>query len=274
MTPRRVSSGACIALMLIALGCGKSAEEKAAENAGQASNTAVSQNQKQLWQDVADKGGAPGLERVPVAPSPIDQRRATTGTQSVPVPPQPITLPRSVENTIRILDHPPNPAMSHDGSATVLVATGDTIQVDLGAKRTLSVLARLRGQPIPMPADRMVDVAYASRRGPTGQRSVIGIRVGSGAGIVHVMESSDDPLDIDIPLFNLHAKQLGSAPGSLIQMTGGPGVTPRELKPGAVMPVGDAIVFIVGSAGVTPGTDPGLIEGRPYALNVMVWKLP
>lgn len=275
MTPRPLSIGVVIALMLtIAQGCGKSPEEKAIESAGSASAAAASQKQRQLWQDVADQGGAPGLERVPSVQSPIEQRRGTTAAQPQLVPPQPITLPPSVQNTIRILDHPRNPATSHDGPATVIDAAEDRIQLDLGSKRTLSVLARVGRRSIPVKANETVTAAYVSRRGPDGQRAVIGIRTTSGAGIVHVMESGDNPIEIDVPLFNLHAKQLGSDPGSPVQFSGGPGVLPRDLRPGDVMQVGDATVFVIGSAGVSPGDDPGSIEGRPYALNVMVWKVP
>jgi hypothetical protein len=190
------------------------------------------------------------------------------------VAPQPVTIPKRVQNAIRILDYPINPATSHDGPATVIDVSGDRIVVDLGSKRSLSMLARVAGRPVPVAAGETIRVAYQSRRDPKGQRSVIGIQNAAGAGIAHVMESSDNLMDIVVPLFAVNARQLGSEPNPPVRITVGGGGAPRDLQPGESAGVGDVTVFVIGSAGLAPGADAGQIEGKPYALNVMVWKVP
>ena len=93
-------------------------------------------------------------------------------------------------------------------------------------------------------------------------------------GIVQAAENGYNPIDFNVPLFNVNAKQLGSDPAAGIRIIAGPGIAPRTLKPGEVAQVGDVTVFVVGSAGIAKGAVPPPIDGKPYALNVMVWKVP
>jgi hypothetical protein len=41
-----------------------------------------------------------------------------------------------------------------------------------------------------------------------------------------------------------------------------------------MLDVGSYTIFIVGSAGVEKGADPAQVDETPYALNVLVWKVP
>ena len=271
MTPglRQTTTLAAISLAILA-GC-KSSERRAAEAARNNSQLAASAEQKKLWQDVADKGAAPGLERVPVVQEPVERRQRPTGGKSAPVPAQPITIPPAVLNSIRIVDYPAEPAKSYEGPATVVGTAGDLIRLDLGSKRSLSVLARVNKGSIPVAMGETVRVAYMSQRGPQDQHTVIGILTAAGAGIVNVVQAGLNPVTVNVPLFNITAKQ-GTQPTSLIGVSG-PNFSAQDMSPGAIATVGKVTVFIVGSAG---GQGPGvaLIEGKPYALNVMVWKVP
>lgn len=270
--PSRWLTPVAVVALVVFPGC-RSTESKAKEAAENTSQLAASSRQKQLWQDAADNANAPGLDRVPVDQEPVDRRQRPPAGRSTPVPPQPITIPDGVVS-IRIVDFPLNPAQPHQGPANVLKADNGTIQLDLGAKRFLTVVARV-GKNDLVKAGQTVDVVYDSRRGPRDQRTVIGIRHPKGGpGIVQVAESrSDKPVTIDVPLFNITLQQSGTTPGSPVLISG-LGLTPDKLQSGETRQFGDITVFIVGSAGVGKGADVAQIEGNPYALNVMVWKVP
>jgi hypothetical protein len=273
MTPPIRGTTIVTAISLAVLAGCRSPERRAAEAAKNTSRTAASADQRQLWQDVADKGTAPGLERVPVVQQPVEPRKRPTTGGSAPVPAQPIAIPTGVQSSIRIVDYPAEPAKSYEGPATVIDATGDFIRLDLGSKRILSVLARAGGLPIRLTKGETVRVAYLSRRAPQEQHTVIGILTTAGEGIVQVAQAGDSAIDTNVPLFNLNAKQLVSEPGAPVQVTGADAI-PHKLRLGEIAKVGDAIVFIIGSAGVGQGPDVALIDGKPYALNVLVWKVP
>ena len=261
--------------LAVCAGCG-SPESRAAEAAENTSELAASAKQKQLWQDAADKGHAPGLERVPTVQNPVEQRKPPSqpGT-STPVPPQAVTIPPDVPSSIRILDFPPDPGKGYEGPATVVDVAGDRVHLDLGAKRILTVLARAGGRPIRLSAGETVSVTYLQRRGPRDQRTAIGILTANGFGIVQTAESSTNPVDLNVPLFNVNAKQRGSDPAEGVRIIAGPGLAPQDLKLGEIRTIGGVTVFVVGSAGIAKGAPAVPIEGRkPYALNVMVWKVP
>ena len=264
---------ACVAIGLTlspgCTGCRKSAAEEAAETTARLSPT---KEQAKLWQDAADNG-SPGLERVPIAQQPVQERRPSPPVTSTPVPPQRITIPPRVVNAIRVVEFPAEPSKGYEGPATVVSTSGDEIRLDLGAKRFLTILARAGKNPIKVVNGEVVNVAYASHIDPLFQDVVIGIRTSAGAGIVEVVRAGPKPISVEIPLFNFSAQQLGTEPTSRIQISG-PNLAARELSPGEMVDVGSYTVFIVGSAGVEKGANVAQIDETPYALNVMVWKAP
>ena len=256
----------------IAPGCRQSPESRAAEAAENTSELAVSQQQAQLWQNAAAKG-SPGLERVPTVEQPVERRRQSPPGRSTPVPRQPITIPSGVQNSIRIVEFPADPAKSYEGPATVVDASGDRIRLDLGSKRILTVLAQAGGAPVRVAAGETVRVAYRSDIDPLAQDVIIGIRNAAGAGIVNVVRAGIKPVEAIVPLFNVTAQQTGTEPTSPVRISA-PGLAPRDLITGQIGDFGGFSVFIVGSAGVGKGADVAQIDGTPYALNVMVWKVP
>ena len=264
--------GILIALA-ISMGCRPSAAEQSADAAESTSRLATSKEQAQLWNDAADRG-APGLDRVPAAPEPIQQRRASPPSgRSTSVPPQPITIPPGVVNAIRVIEFPAEPLKSYEGDATVVSTTDEQIRLELSPNRFLTILARVGKNPIPVVKGEVVRVAYASRVDPLSQDVVIGIRKSGGVGIVEVVRAGPKPVDAYIPLFNFTASQLGTEPTSPIRISG-PNLAPQNISPGEMVNLGSFIVLVVGSAGVGKGADVAQIDGTPYALNVMVWKVP
>lgn len=266
-------AGVVIALAF-SISCRPSAAEQSADAAENASRLSTSNEQAQLWQDAANRG-APGLDRVPSATEPIQQRRSSQpiGGRSTPVPPQPITIPTGVVNAIRVVEFPSDPSTSYTGPATVESATDERIRLNLGSNRFLTILVRVGTNPLPVVSGEDVRVAYASRVEPLSQDVVIGIRKATGAGIVEVVRAGAMPVQADIPLFDFTASQVGTEPTSPIRISG-PNLAPQNITPGEMVNLGNFTVFIAGSAGVGQGADVAQIDGTPYALNVMVWKVP
>ena len=273
MTAARWQAGILIALA-ISLGCRPSAAERSADASESTSRLATSKEQAQLWQDAADRG-APGLDRVPAATEPIQQRRSSPapGGRSTSVPPQSITIPTGVVNAIRVVEFPSEPSISYTGPATVESATDERIRLNLGSRGFLTILVRVGKNPLPVVKGEAVRVAYASHVDPLSQDVVIGIRKTTGAGIVEVVRAGAKPVQADIPLFDFTASQLATEPTSPIRISG-PNLAPQNVSPGEMVDLKNFTVFIVGSAGVGKGADVAQIDGTPYALNVMVWKVP
>jgi hypothetical protein len=277
-----VSAG--IIVLAVAVGC-QSSERKAAEAARNTSEVAASAEQKQLWQDAADKGLAPGLQRVPVVTDPVAARvRAQVpAAPPNPAPPQ-VTITAGVRNELRILVYPDNPFESYTGPATVtkIEQNGDLIHLELppakpsGKPRTLALLVRIDTKRLPVKVGEMVSVAYRVREDPQMPNDEIAIRItGGGAGIAHVIRGSKVRImQSGIPLFGLNAAQADDQPGAPVQFTG-IGLKPIDLRMGQTGQVDVGVVArVLGSDAPGPGALPGLTEGAPFTLNVMVWKVP
>lgn len=282
MTPsaRRVASAGIVALT-VAVGC-DSAERQAAKAARNTSELEASAEQKRLWQDAADKGDAPGLQRVPVLPEPVTQRvRAQVpGAQSKPAPQ--VTITPGVRNELRILVYPDTPFEGYTGPATVtkIEQNGDLIYLELppakssGKPRTLALLVRIDTKKLPVKIGEPVNVAYQVRRDPQVPNDVMAIRkTGNGAGIAHVIRGGKVRVQSVIPLFGLNVQQTDDQPGAPVRFTG-ISLKPIDLTMGQTGPVDGAIVRVIGSGVPDKGAVQGLTEGAPFTLNVMVWKVP
>jgi hypothetical protein len=243
---------------------------------------AVTAEQKQLWEDAADQGDTPGLERVPTVQEPVTQRvrSQVPGGQPVPAPPAPqATIQPSVRNEIRVLVYPNDPFANYTGAARVASVdkSGERIELTLPGKLgTLTLLVRVDTKPLPLMAGDTVDVAYRARRNPRVPNDVIAIRIPGGAGIAHVMQGGKGPVQgVAVPLFGFDVGQRDE-PGFPVQVSGPNVKLPIDLgvgQVGAVVGIG-VMVRVVGSTGVQKGTNVGLVEGAPFTLNVMVWRIP
>lgn len=266
--------------LTIAVGC-RSPERRAAAAARDVSEVAVTPEQKQLWQDAADKGDAPGLQRVPIVQDPVTQRTRSQVPGGQPKP-APITITPGTRHELRVLVYPDDPFESYTGRATVakIEQNGDLIELQLppgasGKPRTLALLVRIETKQLPVKVGEMVEVAYQLRRNPQVPNDVIAIRNSAGAGIGHVMQGANVLVQAAIPLFALSARQIDNQPTAPVQFTGaGVGPKPVDLTVGQTALVNGLTVRVLGSI-VAPGkAPPGLTEGSPFTLNVMVWRVP
>jgi hypothetical protein len=266
-----------VILLTVSVGCRPSAEEQAAEAARNTSEVAASPKQKQLWEDAAKQGAAPGLERVPVVQNPVTKRPRIPAPNAQPQAPPTgtITIPQGVQSEIRILVYPNMPFESYTGPATVVGVdqNNERIQLNLGPRGTLTLLVRIASQQLPLTKGETVNVAYQQRQNPLVPNDVIAIQKAGGAGIGHVIRGGTGAVQAVIPLFGITATQLAAQPGFPVQVIG-PALKPIDLTMGQTVPAGDVTVRLLGSTGVAPGTDVGLIEGSPFTINLLVWKVP
>lgn len=267
--------------LTIVISCRSSAEREATDAAENTAEVATTPEQRQLWQEAADQGQAPGLERVPVVEEPITQRTRSQAP-SQPIPPQAVTIPQGVQNQIRVLVHPANPFLGYTGRARVsAIDPNDRVRVtlELGDTRTLTVLVRVNGDPLPLSVDESVSVAYETGRDPRVPNEVIAIRKeNGGAGIAHVVRGGNEAMKaVDIPLFFMSVTQ-NPAPGLAepsVIFSGPPLKDNIGMSMGRTQPVGGNVwLRVVGSTGLAQDTDRGLIEGSPFTINVLVWRVP
>jgi hypothetical protein len=243
---------------------------------------AVTAEQKKLWEDAADQGNTPGLERVPRVQGPVTQRVRAQASGGAPVSApaaSQATIQPSVRNEIRVLVYPNDPFASYTGPAQVASVdkSGERIELTLPGKLgTLTLLVRVDTKPLPVMAGGTVDVAYQVRRNPQVPNDVIAIRIPGGAGIAHVMQGGKSPVQsVAVPLFGFNVAQRDE-PGFPVQISGPNVKLPIDVPVGQVGVVAGSgvMVRVVGSTGIQKGTNVALIEGVPFTLNVMVWRVP
>jgi hypothetical protein len=255
---RRLTSAGLVALVMAA-GC-RSSERQAAEAARKSSQVATTTQQKELWEDAADKGDAPGLQNVPVPQDPVRDRERPV-IEAKPVPPQPVTIPGEVISQIRIVGSPKDPLKDYKGPATVGDAKGDIIPLTLGSGATLTLLVRAGGKPLPVAKGDVVDVFYQTRQDPDVPDEAIAIRTKSGAGIALVARSAPKVVDLSVPLFDVLAQQV-EKPGLPVSITALNLKESATFSDGQIRSLGNLMVMVVGST------------SSPFTLNVMVWRNP
>ena len=255
---RRITSAGLVALVMAA-GC-RSSERQAAEAARKSSQVATTTQQKELWEDAADKGDAPGLQRVPVPQDPVRDRERPV-IESKPVPSQPVTIPGEVISQIRIVQHPKDPLTDYKGPATVGEAKDNIIPLTLGSGATLTLLVRAGGKPLPVAKGDVVDVFYKTRQDPDVPDEAIAIRTKSGAGIALVARSAPKVVDLSVPLFDVFAQQV-EKPGLPVSITALNFKDSATFSDGQSRSLGDLMVMVLGST------------SSPFTLNVMVWRNP
>ena len=246
--------------LAVSAGC-RSADREAAEAARNSSQVATTPEQKQLWQNAADNGDAPGLERVPVPGEPV-RRRERVQAPAGQSKQQPVEIPKGVRSEIRILTYPKDPFASFMGPATVGDANGETIPLDLGSAGTLTLLVRAGDRRLPLKKNDVVDVVYQVSQDPEVPDDVIAIRMMKGGpGIAHVVRGGSKPLQATVPLFDITAAQQDEQ-GLPVS------ITAPSFK-------GKAMTIAMGETRSVDTTVMVLVVGStPSALNVLVWSNP
>ena len=257
---RRVVATGLIAVAVSA-GC-RSSERQAADAARNSSQVAATAEQKKLWEEAADNGAAPGLERVQVPSEPVRDRERLQGPAGPAKPPQAVEIPEGVLSEIRILTYPKNPYASYMGQATVGDAKGEIIPLDLGAAGTMTLLVRAGDRRLPLKQNDVVDVWYQVSKDPDVPDDVIAIRMlKGGPGIAHVVRGESKLVQFTVPLFDVTAVQQDGQ-GLPVSMSV-PAFKDKAMTftSGEMKPIDTNVMALV-------------VGSIRFTLNVLVWSNP
>lgn len=241
----------------------KQATQKAAQ-------LATTEQQKRLWQEAADKGIT--LESVPVVQQPVETRKPVV-VQERKVEAKPTKLPAGMLSGMRILAAPFLPEGRFSGSATVLRAEDERLELDLGQKRLLVLNARLRGGAVRAKAGEQVTLDYQVNDDPYDRRQLLALKTQQGDGLVSVLHGDKKPVELQIPMFQLTVKQVGRPKQQRMNVEVTVGEERQVLTAGQIVEFKQAglIVGLIASIAYE-GEQAPVAEGNPYAINLVAWR--
>jgi type II secretory pathway pseudopilin PulG len=233
---------------------------------------AATAEQTRLWQQVAAKG-TPGLERIPVPATPLQRREPARPSPQGPTP-NPPRLPPGVVNVARVIATSETGPWAFSGKAAVVGVSGDRVDLNLGAGRTLSFLARVGGQPLGVAAQQTVDLTVKSRPGIFDRQQILAVRTAAGKVIISAVENSDTPvvLRVLLPPLTLVASQTGQPIDGAMRVVVDVGGDTDNVPPGRSGQVGGVSFSLLGSNARPPGSSAA--DGSPFAIDLIAWRTP
>lgn len=262
-----------ITLLVLALlgSCGKGTQRKdAPSDAQKQSELATNQDQQRLWKE----GNKQGLEKIPQPGQGVELRQPAavpnTAIQSKPAP-----LPEGLQGGVRIVSLPQMSGAAEkafNNKVQVRRVEGEQIELDLGGQGLLSLYARARGGALRASVGEEAQLDLRFRDDPFDRQQILALRLANGDGVVSALDSSDQPVTVNIPLFRLVATQTGKPEKDLMNVMVTVGGERKVLSPGQVVdfPAAGLTVGLVGSDAFV-GERANAAEGRPYALNIVAW---
>jgi hypothetical protein len=264
-------------LVLLALTVMSACQSRESKIAAQLSKLATTPEQARLWQQAADQAQAPGLTNVEQADRPVATRQPSTGPNSSIQLQGTGLIPANVTSAIRILATSGLQNGEFAGPAVVrdVDASGERLLLDLGNNRSVTLQARTGGRPLGVKRNDTVTVDYRAGEDGDNRRQIVAVRAPGGAGVARITETGSRPLTVSVPLFSLVATQYAAEPGrgvAAARVDVHVGSEQRPLPAGASTQIGGVTVVIV--ANRVPSTAPAarLVEGSPYALEIVVWQ--
>jgi hypothetical protein len=262
-----------VILLAVTAGCGSEDAQKprdARSVAEAQSRLATTPEQSRLWQKAGDAEMAGGLDQIPVVEQPVTQRPRITVADRKEPRAAPVSAPSPTG--VRILAAPELPDGSFTGAAKVLRADGEQLDLDLGDKRILSLLVRAAGASLRATTGAFGRLDLRVRDDPHARREIIAVRLENGDGILSVIETGLEPVAVEVPLFELTARQVGEAKGNALPVEIRVGKESRTLTQGqtAEFPGSRIVVGVVSSVAYT-GAAAARAEGRPFALGLKAW---
>jgi hypothetical protein len=261
---------------VVALGaCRRDQPPRSKDAAERMATATADQKQAELWKQAAAR---PDRELLQIRPAerPVEsRRRAAPATQTQRPPGTTPTLPQQQPNAVRILATPSIPEARYSGPATIKAIEGNRMELDLGAGRTLSLLARVRSGSLTAKPGETVQVEWRAREeDPRDRSEILALRTSTGDGIVTVLEGGTKPVSVRVNLYRMTATQTGTPErGSMpVQVTVGD--ERQVLQQGQIAEFKSAnlAVGVVASVAVT-GEDVNREEGNPYAIRLLAWPL-
>ena len=270
----RIAFAATILLPLAGMaGCAREDAQKPADAKSVAEaqgRLATTPEQARLWQQAAGADVARGLEKLPAAEQPVAPRpRITVTDRKVPsVAPASAGVPTGV----RILIAPRLPEGTFFGVAKVLRAEGDQLELDLGNERILTLEARAAGASLRATTGGSGRLDLRLRDDPQARQEIVAVRLSDADGILSVLETGAEPVTVEVPLFELTARQVGETKDNTMRVEVRVGAQSATLAQGqtAEFPGSRLVVGVVSSSAYT-GAAAGRAEGMPFAIRLLAW---
>jgi hypothetical protein len=246
-----------------------------AETAQTASNLAANPDQKRLWKEAAEKNTAGGIENVPLAEQPVqDRQRAAAANRAAQN--GSASFPQGLVTGVRVVAAPTD-ADRDEGKISsevqVLRAEGEQLVLDLGNNRTLTLQARVRGGQMRARAGERAQLDYRFRNDAFNRQLILGLRLEGGDAVVSILEGGQKPVTVEIPIFKLVATQVGASEKGVMNVEVTVGGSHKVLSQGQVaeFPESGLVVGLLASTAYT-GADAYRAEGNPYAIDLVAWS--
>jgi len=255
-------------------GCTPFESEKPKDSKGIAeaqSQLAATPEQARLWKEAVEKAAASGLEKAPLAEHPVAPRQRVVAQNRV-AQGKPFQFPRELVAGIRVVSAPAVDGDRFSGTAQVVRAEGEQLELDLGQRRILTLVARARGGPLRARVGEKTELDYRVKEDPFERRLILALRMENGDGVMSVLESGRKPVSVPIPMFDLSAMQVGKPEKNVMDVEVRVGRERKVLAQGQVaeFPGSRLTVGLVASVAYT-GADVYRAEGNPYAIQLVAW---
>ena len=240
----------------------------------------VRPEQQRLWREVASKNLAPGLDRVPMPGSPIQNPPAPL-PPSQPAPPGSSVLPRGATTAIQLVRATPAGSWSYSGKATVKDIANERIDLNV-TNRAVTFLAKLGGQPLPVMVNQSIDLEYRSESGSNSAEHILAVVVDRATAVAGILKSGTARVSVQIQLLNLTLEQMGAQQNGAMPVIAtvitpgdakGPATKAAEtIQPGTITPVQVGDVFIRLEGSLAPPAGAPRTDGNPYAIDAVAWR--
>ena len=271
----RIASIACLLITLASIsGCARDDSEKPVDAKGVAEaqgRLAATPEQAKLWDAAARSGAAQGVQKAPMVENPVVPRpRVSVQDRKAQI----ATARLAADATdVHILSAPELPGGAFEGSAKVLQAEGDRLELDLGNQRILSLQARVGGRALRAKADEFGRVDLRLGGNPRSPREIVAVRLPGNDGMLSVLETGREPVVVKVPLFELIAQQVGKPEAHTMAVEVRVGSESRVLAQGqrAEFPARRLVVLLISSTAYTGPAAEG-VEGMPFGMQLIGWS--
>lgn len=244
-------------------------KDAAAVGAAQARVSSDS-SQIQLWEEAARSGALDGIEAAHVSDE-VVKRRKVPEIPNRPAEAARVAFPETLASGM-VVRAAPELEEEFSGTAKLLSAEGEFLDLDLGQGRTLSLQTKVAGNPLRVKQGETATLLY--RRGdPFERNDLVALKLDQD-DLVYALVGSKEPVRLNVPTHSLSATQTGKPMRNSmsVEVTVGDETLTLEAGEEKDFPAGGLTVFVLASVAVQ-GEAAHVLPGQPYRLELLAWRL-
>lgn len=261
-----------IALALAA--CAESAEEQQQAAVEQPSATmaelAVDPQQKQLWEQAAQRGDESVLSEALVAGGAVTVREPVRVDDTrLEARPQP--FPLDLATAFALVEVSPTLPMTYDGDVRVVTVDEEFLTLELDKDQRLIAQAKVRGGTLNATEGETARLLW--RQGDPFARDDVFALATEQDVFGRALVGGDSPVRVDLPPLGLVAAQTDQPAGNVMPVDVTVAGETQRLQPGeeAQFDQAGVTVRVVASVAVQ-GEAANALPGRPYRLELLGWR--